>query len=251
MDAAQQANSSHPDMPMGMAGIAEALWHRHIRRYRVIRRRPNHDRFARASSHNSLRIDTPLRLIPDDFSNAHRTGVRPFHTKNPRPPEVIRTRWVKRTTCPPRRCVADCCSREGESQQVCSLATAQDWAVASPPCWPSAQSRGRSSALPDRTRSASSQPTRHLPRAMSRGPSSRRPAARFSTAGTPDRKASCHVIRFLASEVGIRGCWRKNVGLDGTIIGIDRFAEPATAGQLFAFFGFTVTHMDKTAKSLL
>ena len=30
MDAVQQANSGHPGMPMGMAEIAEALWHRHL-----------------------------------------------------------------------------------------------------------------------------------------------------------------------------------------------------------------------------
>ena len=45
--------------------------------------------------------------------------------------------------------------------------------------------------------------------------------------------------------------WRKYVGLDGTVTGIDRLKEPAPAGRLFDFFGFTVTHTDKTVKSLL
>ncbi|MFO1071954.1 MAG: hypothetical protein U1E17_04480 [Geminicoccaceae bacterium] len=31
MDAVQVANSGYPGMPMGMAEIAVALWHRHLR----------------------------------------------------------------------------------------------------------------------------------------------------------------------------------------------------------------------------
>jgi transketolase len=34
--------------------------------------------------------------------------------------------------------------------------------------------------------------------------------------------------------------WRKYVGLDGAVIGIDRFGESAPAGELFEVFGFTV-----------
>jgi transketolase len=52
-------------------------------------------------------------------------------------------------------------------------------------------------------------------------------------------------------EAGIRSFWRKYVGLDGTVIGIDRFGESAPAGQWFDFFGFTVTNVVNTVKSLL
>jgi transketolase len=37
--------------------------------------------------------------------------------------------------------------------------------------------------------------------------------------------------------------WRKYVGLDGTIVGIDTFGESAPAGALFKHFGFTVDNV--------
>ncbi len=45
--------------------------------------------------------------------------------------------------------------------------------------------------------------------------------------------------------------WRKYVGLQGAVIGIDRFGESAPANQLFEMFGFTVANVVKTAKALL
>ena len=45
--------------------------------------------------------------------------------------------------------------------------------------------------------------------------------------------------------------WRKYVGREGAVIGIDRFGESAPAGQLFELFGFTVANVVKTAKELL
>jgi len=55
----------------------------------------------------------------------------------------------------------------------------------------------------------------------------------------------------VAIEAGVSNFWFKYVGLDGTVIGIDRFGESAPAGQLFDFFGFTVANVVKTVKSLL
>jgi transketolase len=43
----------------------------------------------------------------------------------------------------------------------------------------------------------------------------------------------------LAVEAGVSDGWRKYVGLDGAVIGIDRFGESAPAGELFALFGIT------------
>ena len=45
--------------------------------------------------------------------------------------------------------------------------------------------------------------------------------------------------------------WRKYVGLDGAVIGIDRFGESAPAGELFKFFGFTVDNVVATVKEIL
>ena len=43
----------------------------------------------------------------------------------------------------------------------------------------------------------------------------------------------------VAVEAGVTGFWAKYVGLDGKVIGIDRFGESAPAGDLFKYFGFT------------
>ncbi|HEX7952540.1 MAG TPA: transketolase [Burkholderiales bacterium] len=46
-------------------------------------------------------------------------------------------------------------------------------------------------------------------------------------------------IRRVAVEAGVTDFWRKYVGLDGAVIGLDRFGESAPAGELFKFFGIT------------
>jgi transketolase len=47
----------------------------------------------------------------------------------------------------------------------------------------------------------------------------------------------------VAVEAGVSDYWRKYVGLDGTIVGIDTFGESAPAGALFKHFGFTVDNL--------
>ncbi|MDR2189216.1 MAG: transketolase [Azonexus sp.] len=55
----------------------------------------------------------------------------------------------------------------------------------------------------------------------------------------------------IAIEAAHPDFWRKYVGLDGAVIGIDRFGESAPAGQLFELFGFTVANVVATAKAML
>ncbi|MCP5227441.1 transketolase [Accumulibacter sp.] len=55
----------------------------------------------------------------------------------------------------------------------------------------------------------------------------------------------------VAIEAGVSSFWRRYVGLDGAVIGIDRFGESAPAGQVFDFFGFTVTNVVTTVKTVL
>jgi transketolase len=50
---------------------------------------------------------------------------------------------------------------------------------------------------------------------------------------------------------GTSDFWRKYVGLDGAMVGIDRFGESAPAGELFKYFGFTVENVVKTVRSVL
>jgi len=44
--------------------------------------------------------------------------------------------------------------------------------------------------------------------------------------------------------------WRKYVGLDGAVVGIDRFGASAPAEALFKYFGFTVDEVVAAAKRL-
>jgi transketolase len=44
----------------------------------------------------------------------------------------------------------------------------------------------------------------------------------------------------VAIEAGVSDYWRKYVGLDGAVIGIDSFGASAPAEKLFPHFGFTL-----------
>jgi len=54
----------------------------------------------------------------------------------------------------------------------------------------------------------------------------------------------------VAVEAGVTDFWRKYVGLDGAVVGIDSFGASAPAEALFPYFGFTVDKVVEAAKSL-
>ncbi|HBV20378.1 MAG TPA: transketolase [Nitrosomonas sp.] len=58
------------------------------------------------------------------------------------------------------------------------------------------------------------------------------------------------VVR-VAIEAGVTDYWRKYVGLEGAVVGIDTFGESAPANILFEHFGFTVANVVKTVKEVL
>ena len=58
------------------------------------------------------------------------------------------------------------------------------------------------------------------------------------------------VVR-VAVEAGVTDGWRKYVGIEGAVVGIDRFGESAPAGVLFKEFGFTAENVVATIKSVL
>jgi len=58
-------------------------------------------------------------------------------------------------------------------------------------------------------------------------------------------------VRRIAVEAGVTDLWRKYVGLEGAVLGIDRFGESAPAGDLFKYFGFTVDNLVALVKSVL
>jgi transketolase len=55
----------------------------------------------------------------------------------------------------------------------------------------------------------------------------------------------------VAVEAGVTDLWWKYVGIDGKVIGLDRFGESAPAGLLFKEFGFTTENVVNTVKSIL
>ena len=55
----------------------------------------------------------------------------------------------------------------------------------------------------------------------------------------------------VAVEAGVTDFWRKYVGLEGAVVGIDRFGESAPAGELFKHFGFTPEKVAQAAKSVI
>ncbi len=58
------------------------------------------------------------------------------------------------------------------------------------------------------------------------------------------------VTRRVAVEAGVTDGWRKYVGLDGRVVGLDRFGESAPAGVLFKHFGFTAENVAKAVEAL-
>jgi transketolase len=55
----------------------------------------------------------------------------------------------------------------------------------------------------------------------------------------------------VAIEAGVPDFWRKYVGLEGDVVGIDHFGESAPAGVLFKEFGFTVDNVVAKLKAVL
>jgi transketolase len=58
-------------------------------------------------------------------------------------------------------------------------------------------------------------------------------------------------IKRVAVEAGVTDYWRKYVGLDGAVVGLDRFGESATAGELFKFFDITADAVADAVKRLI
>jgi transketolase len=55
----------------------------------------------------------------------------------------------------------------------------------------------------------------------------------------------------VAVEAGVTDGWYKYVGLNGKVVGLNRFGESAPAGDLFKEFGFTVENVVKAVESVL
>ncbi len=128
MDAVQQANSGHPGMPMGMAEIAEALWHRHLRHNPANPQWANRDRFVLSNGHGSMLLYGLLHLTGYDLPIDELKRFRQLHSKTAGHPEHGMAPGIETTTGPlgqgianavgmalSERVLADSFNRDGHS----------------------------------------------------------------------------------------------------------------------------------------
>jgi len=100
MDAVQAANSGHPGMPMGMAEIALALWHRNLSHNPANPAWPNRDRFVLSNGHGSMLLYSLLHLAGYDLPMAQLKRFRQLRSKTPGHPELGCAPGVETTTGP-------------------------------------------------------------------------------------------------------------------------------------------------------
>jgi transketolase len=66
-----------------------------------------------------------------------------------------------------------------------------------------------------------------------------------------DKVLPAHIKAKLAVEAGIKLGWEHYVGLDGKILGMDRFGASAPGSVLFEKFGFTSAHIAAIAREMI
>ncbi|AKX51223.1 transketolase [Thiopseudomonas alkaliphila] len=155
MDAVQKANSGHPGAPMGMADIAEVLWHGQLKHNPNNPHWVDRDRFVLSNGHGSMLIYSLLHLTGYDVTLDDLKNFRQLSSRTPGHPELGYTPGVETTTGPLGQGIAnavgfalaekimaaqfnrdghnivdhqtyvflgDGCMMEGISHEVCSLA---------------------------------------------------------------------------------------------------------------------------------
>ncbi|HTQ77714.1 MAG TPA: transketolase [Burkholderiales bacterium] len=100
MDAVQAANSGHPGMPMGMAEVAVALWHRHLSHDPADPAWANRDRFVLSNGHGSMLLYGLLHLTGYDLPMAELKRFRQLGSRTPGHPEYGCAPGVETTTGP-------------------------------------------------------------------------------------------------------------------------------------------------------
>ena len=55
----------------------------------------------------------------------------------------------------------------------------------------------------------------------------------------------------VAVEAGVSSYWRQYVGLEGAVVGIDRFGECGPAGQVFEFLGITAAKVAEAVEGVI
>ena len=99
-EAVQQANSGHPGAPLGMAEMATALWHGHLKHDPTDPCWPDRDRFVLSNGHASMLLYALLHLTGYDLTADDLRQFRQWHSRTPGHPEVDVTPGVETTTGP-------------------------------------------------------------------------------------------------------------------------------------------------------
>lgn len=100
MDAVQKANSGHPGAPMGMADIAEVLWHDFLRHNPRNPQWLDRDRFVLSNGHGSMLLYSLLHLSGYELAVDDIKQFRQLHSRTPGHPEYGYTPGVETTTGP-------------------------------------------------------------------------------------------------------------------------------------------------------
>jgi transketolase len=100
VDAIEQANSGHPGLPMGAAGMAYVLWTRFLRHNPRNPRWPDRDRFVLSAGHGSMLLYSLLHLTGYDLPLDQIKRFRGWESLTPGHPESYLTPGVEATTGP-------------------------------------------------------------------------------------------------------------------------------------------------------
>jgi transketolase len=100
VDAIEAAGSGHPGAPLGMAEMAEVLWHRHLRHNPANPLWPDRDRFVLSNGHASMLLYALLHLTGYDLPVDELRRFRQLHSRTAGHPEVGHTPGVETTTGP-------------------------------------------------------------------------------------------------------------------------------------------------------
>ena len=100
VDGVEKANSGHPGMPMGAAGMAYVLWTRFIRHNPLNPKWYDRDRFVLSAGHGSMLLYSLLHLTGYDLPLEELMNFRQWGSKTPGHPEYGLTPGVETTTGP-------------------------------------------------------------------------------------------------------------------------------------------------------
>jgi transketolase len=100
IDAVQKANSGHPGMPMGMADMAEVLWHDFLHHHPGNPYWMNRDRFILSNGHGAMLHYSLLHLTGYSLTMDDIKQFRQLHSKTPGHPEFGETPGIETTTGP-------------------------------------------------------------------------------------------------------------------------------------------------------